>query len=155
MQSRQYSFSPFKNTLWEACIAAGFFLAQEIRAAELSTLFTTPQERQIINTNRYKTDKVTRTPEKASGPEQIRALVKEEVKKTFLISGITISNEGHHSVWINGQVYQDGERIEGKSKVRVMTGKKIRVRITAPDGKHYFGTSGETVEVKYLEASDS
>ena len=33
-----------------------------------------------------------------------------------------------------------------------MVGDEIRVRITAPDGKKYYATSGETLEVSYLAA---
>lgn len=123
-------------------------------AAELSTLFSTPQERQIINANRYKTETVAQ-PEKKQEPEQVIELIREEVTKTFRISGITVSDEGQHSVWINDEMYLDGETIEGKSRVKVITGREIKVRITAPDGKHYFGTSGESLEVKYLQATDS
>lgn len=123
-------------------------------AAELSTLFSTPQERQIINANRYKTETVAQ-PEKKQEPEQVIELIREEVTKTFRISGIIVSDEGQHSVWINDEMYLDGEKIEGKSRVKVITGREIKVRITAPDGKHYFGTSGESLEVKYLQATDS
>ncbi len=124
-------------------------------AADFSTLFTTPQERLIINANRYKSDEVVRAPIKSAEPEQIRELVKEEVSVSFTINGITVSNEGQHSMWINNQIYLDGEKIDGKSGVKVILGNDIKVRITAPDGKHYFGTSGETIEISYLEASDS
>lgn len=129
-------------------------LLSSTHAADLLTLFSTPQERQIINANRYKTDEIKR-PVQDNQPEQIKVIRREEVTKTFNISGITVSSEGQHSVWINNQMYLDGERVEGKSRVNVIVGNRVRVRITAPDGKQYFGTSGESVEVKYLEASDS
>ncbi len=124
-------------------------------ATDLSTLFTTPQERLIINANRYKSDEVIQAPVKSKEPEKIRELVKEEVSVSFTINGITISNEGQHSMWINNQIYLDGEKIDGKSRVKVITGNDIKVRITAPDGKHYFATSGETIEISYLQASGS
>jgi len=124
--------------------------------AEVSTLFTTPQERQIIDRNRYKNEPVRQVQsEEKPKVEAINELVREEIKKSYTISGISISNDGTHSVWINGQMYEDGELIDGKSRVKVVSGKDIKVRITAPDGKHYFGTSGETVEVSYLEAVES
>ncbi len=124
-------------------------------AADLSTLFTTPQERLIINANRYKSEEVIQAPVRSVEPEQIRELVKEEVTVSFTINGITISSDGQHSMWINNQMYLDGEQIEGKSRAKVILGNDIKVRITAPDGKYYYATSGETVEVSYLEASDS
>ena len=125
--------------------------ATQSTGAEIETLFTTPQERQIINANRYKTDEIvvpsvveeTKTGFIAPGTQ-------EEVKISFVISGITISNSGPHSVWINNQVYEDGEHLEDNSHIKVLADENIRVRITTPDGKSYYGTSGETVEVTYL-----
>lgn len=125
-----------------------------IARADIATLFTTPQERQIINNNRYKTERVKqpRQPIEAPKDEEVIELAREEVKQSFSISGIALSSDGNHSVWINSQVYDDGEEIEGKSKVKVIVGSDVKVRITTPDGKHHYGTSGETVEVSYLAA---
>ena len=121
-------------------------------AAELSTLFTTPQERQLINSNRYKSDEVK--PQPVVVDEVVEAtlqlLLKEEVSREYIISGITVSSEGPHTVWINSQAYEDGEVLEDNSRIKVVVGDEVAVRITAPDGKHYFATSGETLEVTYL-----
>lgn len=119
--------------------------------AELATLFTTPQERQIINSNRYRNAEVqqsvtTRQPQK----QEIQRLAQEEVTRNLTISGITIASSGGHTVWINGQAYEDDDRLEDQSKIKIVTGREIRVRITAPDGKQYFATSGETLEMTYL-----
>ena len=127
-------------------------LYQVSSQAELATLFTTPQERQIINSNRYKTDELRPVKE---GPKQVvRQQTREEVKQSFLISGFTVSSDGEHSVWINNQMYEDGEQVEGNNRIKVIVGKEIKVRITTPDGKQHYGTIGESVEVSYLEASD-
>ena len=54
-------------------------------------------------------------------------------------------------MWINSLAYEDGEQLEDKSRIKVMVGDEIRVRITAtPDGKKYYATSGEMIEVTYL-----
>ncbi len=119
--------------------------------AEVKTLFTTAQERQIINANRYKNEEIVRPSIfEESETEFIAPLVREEFKISFVISGITISDSGPHFVWINNQLYEDGGQLEDDSLIRVLHDGNIRVRITAPDGKRYFGTSGETVEVTYL-----
>ncbi len=119
--------------------------------AEVKTLFTTTQERQIINANRYKNEEIVRPSIfEESETEFIALLVQEEFKISFVISGITISDSGPHFVWINNQLYEDGGHLEDDSLIRVLHDGNIRVRITAPDGKRYFGTSGETVEVSYL-----
>lgn len=123
-------------------------------AAEMSTLFSTPQERRIIDNNRYKKDEVKQA-RVVTQPEQTQQPELELKTKTFTINGITVTDEGQHSVWINSEMYLDGDKVEGKSRVKVIVGNEIKVRITAPDGKHYFATSGESLEVKYLEAADS
>ena len=120
-------------------------------AAELSTLFTTPQERELIDSNRYGSggnkpkvvvDKTIETP--------VQQLYQEAVTRQYKVSGITISRDGPHTVWINSTAYEDGGELEDKSKIKVMVGDEIRVRITAPDGKNYYATSGETLELTYL-----
>jgi len=78
-----------------------------------------------------------------------------EVTRQYKVSGITISRDGPHTVWINSTAYEDGGELEDKSKIKVMVGDEIKVRITAPDGKNYYATSGETLEVNYLTSVGS
>lgn len=129
-------------------------LSQPLMAADLSTLFTTPQERQIINSNRYKGDKPKLVeplePVEAVIELPVQPLAQEEVIQQYVISGITISRDGPHSVWINSIMYEDGEQLEDGSRVKVLAGDEVRVRITAPDGKQYYATSGQTLEITYL-----
>ena len=136
--------------LLAALLCAGLVLPAQ--AASLSTLFTTPQERQIINSNRYKDDKpkaVALEPEvRIELPRQ--DLAQEEVVREYRISGITLSQDGPHSVWINSVVYEDGGTLEDGSRVKVLVGDEIRVRITAPDGRQYYATSGQALEISYL-----
>ena len=58
-------------------------LPQAPLAADLSTLFTTPQERQLINSNRYKDDQARQTvaPVETEQPIQLpnRQIAREEV----------------------------------------------------------------------------
>ncbi len=126
---------------------------QVASAAGLATLFTTPQERQIINSNRYKSEAVSAPVEEVETEaveSAVQQLIQEEVTQQYQISGITISSEGPHSVWINSMVYEDSELLEDGSKIKVIAGNEIRVRITAPDGKHHYATSGEIIDVTYL-----
>lgn len=134
-----------------AVLLAG--LPQTPLAAELSTLFTTPQERQIINSNRYRDDSARPVkPVANEKPIELprQPLAQEEVIQEYRISGITISQDGAHSVWINSVVYEDGEQLDDSSRIKVLVGDEIQVRITAPDGKNYYATSGQTLEVSYL-----
>ena len=123
------------------------------QAASLSTLFTTPEERQIINSNRYKDDRpklVEVEPEEVRIELSVQPLEQEEVVREYRISGITLSQDGPHSVWINSVLYEDGGELEDGSRVAVQVGDEIRVRITAPDGRHYFAASGQALEISYL-----
>ena len=133
------------------CIAGSF---QRVQPAELSTLFTTPQERELIDSNRYKSEEITQVQSTQVDEETqpIQLLLQEEVTQEYRISGITISIDGPHTVWINSIAYEDGEQLEDSSKIKVLAGDEIKVRITAPDGKQYYATSGDTLEVTYLAA---
>jgi len=127
------------------------FIAATPVNAEFETLFTTPSERQIIDANRYKTG-IIPTPREIEQPvtEVVLTVASEEVTKSFVISGITVSASGPNSVWINNEVYEDGEHLEDDSHVEVLTGDNVRVRITTPDGKNHYGAAGEIVDVTYL-----
>ncbi len=122
-------------------------------ASEISTLFTTPEERQIINSNRYKTDEprpVETEPEEEVVELAIQQMVMEEVAVSYNVSGITLTSDGPPMVWINNVYYEDGDQLDDNSRITVMTGAEIKVRITTPDGQHHYATSGETLEVTYL-----
>jgi hypothetical protein len=125
-------------------------------AAELSTLFTTPQERELIDSNRYGSgDKKPKIVVEDTIEAPVQQIYQEEVTRQYKISGITISRDGPHTVWINSSAYEDGGELEDKSRIKVMVGDEIRVRITAPDGKNYYATSGETLEVSYLASIEN
>ena len=126
-------------------------MAPALAAGDLMTLLTTPQERQLINANRYKRDEARPPPvqdDVVQSPVQV--LLQEEVTVEYRISGISLSADGTHTVWINANVYEDGEQLDDRSRIKVITGDDIKVRITTPDGKHYFATSGEALEVTYM-----
>ena len=126
-------------------------------ASELSTLFTTPQERHLINANRYKRDEVK--PQQAVvdkvDESTVQILVQEEKSVEYRISGISLAADGGHTAWINAMAYEDGAELEDGSRIKIYAGADIRVRITAPDGGHYFATSGETLTVTYTAAVEN
>lgn len=132
-----------------------YFSFAQVAVAEISTLFTTPQERQLIDANRYKDDSARQSRRAVEQPkaEVVSDQVREEVINTFVITGIAISSEGFHSAWINDQEYMDGDLIEGKIRIKIISGTDVKLRMTAPDGKRYYGTSGETLEMTYLADS--
>jgi hypothetical protein len=124
-----------------------------LAASDLATLFTTPQERQLINANRYKSDEVKpQVVIEKVDESPVQILAQEEKTVDYRISGISLATDGAHMAWINGVAYEDGARLEDGSQVKVISGDEVRVRITAPDGKHYFATSGENLTVTYMAA---
>lgn len=143
------------------CLIAGLLIvplsAPLLAADELMTLFTTPQERQLINANRYKSDEVKKPQAVVNEPDAspVQQLIREEVSVDYRIAGISLSNDGTPTVWINGHAYLDGEQLEDKSRIKVVGGDEPRVRITAPDGKQYFAASGETLTVTYMTAAEN
>ena len=146
--------SKYSTLLFAALLSlSAWGLPRAALAAEILTLFTTPQERQIINSNRYKTDE-PRPVEPASEAVEIELPVSQrmmkEIAASYDVSGITLSSDGAHTVWINRMAYLDGDQLDDNSRIKVMAGADIRVRITTPDGKHHFAASGETLEVTYL-----
>ena len=149
MSSKRYVKRASKILLL-TILLPGLLLNSNLAKAEVETLFTTPQERQIINANRYKTDEIEEPDEEDVRTGFVAPTAQEEVNISFVISGITISGSGPHSVWINNLVYEDGEHLEDNSHIKVLSGENIRVRITTPDGKIYYGTSGEVVDVSYM-----
>lgn len=147
---------PETNLLWLLLVGSSTMIS--VSGSDLSTLFTTPQERQLINANRYQPDAakpLVATTETAFTAQSIQPLVQQEVRETITITAITLSNNGPNRVWINSQVYQDGDSTDDKMHIKVISGNKVKagnevkVRITAPDGEHYYATSGETLEISY------
>ena len=90
--------------------------------------------------------RVTEETDEVEAPQQAQ----KEVTVTYTVSGITISSSGPHFAWINNDVYEDGQQLQDSSQIRVMSGSKVRIRITGPDGKIYYANSGETIDITYL-----
>jgi hypothetical protein len=134
-----------------AVLVAMSAITQSVEA-EILTLFSTPQERKLINANRYKSDVVVETTveEESQQLEDLRQLIKQEVTVSYTVSGIILSDSGPHNVWINNEVYEDGQHLEDNSHIKVISGSDIRISITTPDGKVYYANSGETIDVTYV-----
>ena len=129
-------------------------IASQPLGAEIGTLFSTPQERKIIDANRYNSDAVVnvRVTEETDETDEEEApqQAQKEVTLTYTVSGITISNSGPHFAWINNEIYEDGQQLQDSSRIKVISGSKVQIRITAPDGKIYYANSGETIDITYL-----
>jgi hypothetical protein len=119
----------------------------------LLTLFTTPQERQLIDNNRYKEDQANKPveAEPVTSPETVAKLPRVEVNVTYQISGVSTNTEGSKTAWVNGNIYESGDSMDDGSKIRI---KGTSVIITTPDGESHRGVSGEVLELTYLRAPD-
>ncbi len=116
---------------------------------ELLTLFTTPQERALIDRNRYR-----KTPQKVSAetrpvePEE-QQVVLQTVTINPLLNGVSFSQSGQHVAWLDGQAYENGAKLADGSKVVIRAGQSLQVQIKTPDGRFHPLTTGEQSEIKY------
>ena len=124
---------------------------------QLKTLFTTPEERALIDRNRYREEPRVRTPEPAAAlapqpePEQEKPMVR--VEKEYQISGISINADGVDVAWINGEEYENGARIDGAVRLRI-SARDGRLKLIAPDGKIYPGSAGDVLKVSYQKPAE-
>jgi len=121
--------------------------------SEIFTLFTTQQERQIIDRNRYKTDekKVARAAEIDKPQATEKALPAQASTLNIMLSGVTISQSGENIAWLNGKDYENGGKLEDGSKVYISQKSKTLVQIKTPDGKYHALTTGETIDISYFK----
>ena len=123
----------------------------------LSTLFTTSQERQLIDANRYKLvgqeTKATMQTQASSQAETTRDVI-EEVSVDMVVSGFTITENGQNVAWINGKPYQNGSTLEDGSKLIVSDKANGLVQIKTPDGKYHSITAGKPVIISYQKPLD-
>ena len=126
------------------------------QSGELSTLFTTIQERQLIDANRYKVNQqVEMTAQiQASSETETTSDVIEEVMVDMTVSGFTLTQNGQNVAWINGKPYQNGSTLEDGSKLIVSDKARGLVQIKTPDGKYHSLTTGKSVVISYQKPLD-
>ena len=134
-------------------VAAPIAWAQDVG---LRTLFTTEQERRVINANRNRQESKpaapVSTPVEEIAPEPVSEPVREEVKTQYRVSGVATDLAGSQTVWINGRSYLSGDQMEDGARIAIQG---TRVIITTPDGKRHQGQSGEVLEVTYLRTIEN
>ena len=122
----------------------------------LSTLFTTSQERRLIDANRYKLGqeaKATMQTQTSTQAETTRDVI-EDVSVDMVVSGFTITENGQNVAWINGKPYQNGSTLEDGSKLIVSDKANGLVQIKTPDGKYHSITAGKPVIISYQKPLD-
>lgn len=134
--------------LLPAIISNGFAQASE---PELMTLFTTVQERELIDNNRYKSQQVEARVVAVEEPQQQQQIEKEEVSLTVRLAGVTISKSGQNVAWVNGETYENGAQLEDGSTVHISNKLNSLVQIQTPDGKYHSVVTGETIDIFYFK----
>jgi len=122
---------------------------------QLKTLFTTPEERALIDRNRYRQEPRVRSAEPqpvVEQPSEPAPVPMVTVEKELMISGISISPDGTDVAWINGQMYEDGDRIDGDIRLRI-SARDGRLRLILPGGKTQSAAAGDRVVVSYRKKS--
>ena len=116
------------------------------------TLFTTNQERQIIDANRYKNDpQSTLKSQMQPAPEKENTAVREEVNLSILLSGFTRTQSGQDVAWVNGKPYDNRAQLEDGSTIIINKKKALKVQIKTPDGKYHNLSAGKAVNISYLK----
>lgn len=119
---------------------------------ELYTLFTTQQERELIDRNRYKLDQPKKeiVEEKVDPALTVEAIPMKKETLTIMLSGFTLTQTGQNVAWLNGKPYENGSKLEDGSKVYISSRLKSQVQIKTPDGQYHTVTTGESAEINYL-----
>ena len=136
-------------------LIAGSLHAQ-VNETEILTLFTTPQERDLINKNRYKKQaiKAQVVATENEEPEEEKKIEQQEILLSVRLAGVTISQSGQNIAWLNGKAFENGSKLDDGSRVFISSKVKTLVQIKTPDGKYHSVTTGETIDISYFKRKE-
>ncbi|MBT4451347.1 MAG: hypothetical protein HOM14_08575 [Gammaproteobacteria bacterium] len=125
----------------------------QVNETEILTLFTTPQERDLINKNRYKKQaiKAQVVATENEEPEEEKKIEQQEILLSVRLAGVTISQSGQNIAWLNGKAFENGSKLDDGSRVFISSKVKTLVQIKTPDGKYHSVTTGETIDISYFK----
>ena len=137
-----------------ATSAAASAQSQSGDRPEILTLFTTPQERALIDNNRYRisSKKVEATVKQAEPQQPQKKVIMEDVILTLKLNGVSLNKSGQSIAWLNGQAYENGGKLEDGSTIYIKGVLNAQVKIKTPDGKFHSLVTGESSEIKYQKA---
>ena len=122
---------------------------------EIKTLFTTQQERELINKNRYRKvqKKEVKAPvvTKVEEPEPEKQVIYKKQTLSLKVSGITLTEDGKNVAWVNGKLMEHGSALADGSKVYISPKTKNLVQIKTPDGKYHSVETGTQINITYLK----
>ena len=105
-------------------LVAAIVLGSDSGAQTLGRLFSTPEERRVLDTLR-KDNEHRAPPESELGTEPVR------VTSRLTVNGLVMRERGPDSIWINGERVSRGERTREGIQVQGESG--ARVRVILPD----------------------
>ena len=135
--------------IWSITWISNTVYAQQNSA--LSTLFTTSEERKLIDANRYKQNQQVELSTQIEASPEVETTddVIEEVTVELTVSGFTLSQNGQNVAWINGKPYQNGSTLEDGSKLIVSDKSSGVVQIKTPDGQYHRLSTGKSAVISY------
>jgi hypothetical protein len=119
----------------------------------LLTLFTTQQERQLIDNNRYRQPREEQPVVQAvsNSPSQDQQVSYSSQTLSVELNGVTVTDDGKNYAWINGTRVESGDEIEGGAKVFINPKIQNSVRIKTSDGDYHTVLTGEKIEITYMK----
>ncbi len=136
-------------------LCLGDISAQE-KSSEILTLFTTQEERSLIDSNRYKNQSSKQTKKPVVVQQEVVAETESEIiyepqLLKIKVSGVTLAQDGTDLAWVNGKAYENGAKLEDGSKVYISRKIKNAVQIKTPDGKYHNLVTGQSTDIKYMK----
>jgi hypothetical protein len=126
-------------------------LQAQQNSKQILTLFTTQQEREIIDRNRYRNEPEREAEKVAQEPrEELKVIPRQTASLKLMLSGVTITQSGENIAWLNGKAYESGATLTDGTKVIISRKSKNLVQVVTPDGQYHALTTGETKELSYL-----
>ncbi|MDJ0833573.1 MAG: hypothetical protein QNJ69_08645 [Gammaproteobacteria bacterium] len=131
-------------------------LAAQEAGQEFMTLFTTQQERRLIDNNRYRPPVTeVKTVEVDEEPaEQKQSMTYHQHSISFELAGVTLAEDGNHVAWVNGDRVENGDEIGDGFRVYISPRLNNLVQIKSPDGVFHNIQTGKRIDIKYMKPAE-
>ncbi len=119
------------------------------------TLFTTQQERRLIDNNRYRQPVIeTETVGVDETEQEKKTTVYQQHSISFELAGVTLSEDGNHTAWVNGDRVENGDELVDGFRVFISPKLNSLVQIKAPDGVYHNIQTGKKLDISYLKPEE-
>ncbi len=122
---------------------------------EFMTLFTTQQERRLIDNNRYRQPVIeTETVGVDETEQEQQTTVYQQHNISFELAGVTLSEDGNHVAWVNGDRVESGDELVDGFRVFISPKLNNLVQIKGPDGVYHNIQTGKKLDISYLKPEE-